>query len=90
MVGRLVQDLHGHTYELEDYKISGTFPDIFTKNRIRLVANRDTVSQSSFISVEFQDNSHGYIFYSNRVYVYGYMRLLSYSKDNDMRYGKGQ
>ena len=77
MEGRLITDLHGHSFKCSDYKISKDFPSQLKRGGITIM-DRDIITHTSFILVKRPDKTYGYIFYENYVYVYGELYHVNY------------
>ena len=91
MKGRRLEDLHGGTFIAGDYQISGSFPEHVFQGRRILRLTRDTISNTTFILVDYLDepDKFAYVFYENTVYVYGELSKIEYNQKSDIRHGKG-
>jgi len=91
MKKRIIEDLHGHIFEMGAYSIMDVIPppNTFGVNENR-VFDRDITSQTSFILINYGENkeSFAYTFYENRVYVYGLLTIIGYNQKNDIRHVK--
>lgn len=88
MEGRIIADLHGHTYQCSDYHVSTHLPLQECCRGGSMVFMGDTLTSTSFILVNRKDSTHGYIFYENKIYIYGELTLQKYEPNRDMRHVK--
>lgn len=88
MKGRVIHDLQGHIFEMQDYTVSATFPKEECQKKGKLILTRDILSPLTFILVKHTNNNYSYILYANEVYIYGELELLGYKPQQDIRYVK--
>lgn len=91
-ITRKIEDLHGHKFAMEDSHFSPIPPKSFFPNDAEWIFTRDRILNQTFILVRGKGKKpeYWYIFWENKIYVYGLLTLISYNPDKDMRYEKGQ
>lgn len=87
MIGRIIEDLHGHIFEVIDYQIlpkdEPVFPIISKGEKHSLQS--DIITHDGFILAEYE-GSYMMNMYANGYRILGLLKLIKYNYKNDIRW----
>lgn len=87
MIGRVIEDLHGHVLEVTDWYIQDPdipiFPIIHKGEHCSLQADR--ITQQGFILSVYNDTYRMNMYSPNGFRIIGLLKLIKYNPKNDIR-----
>lgn len=90
MIGRIIEDLHGHVLEVVDWHIQDPYTPIFPiiQEGEELSMQGDRITQDRFILSVYNKTYRMNMVSPNGFRIIGLLKLIKYNPKNDIRWKK--